>query len=61
MKWRLMLMILPVLQWLGKAPFVNLMGALDWDKAVEKSGLKIVETGDYPASPRNHFIVAKKA
>lgn len=59
-KWRLMLMILPVLQWLGKAPFVNLMQAADWDKAVEKSGLKIVETGDYPTSPRNHFIVAKK-
>jgi len=60
LKWRLMLMILPVLQWLGKAPFVNLMQAADWDRAVEKSGLKIVETGDYPANPRSHFIVAKK-
>jgi len=60
LKWRLMLTILPVLQWLGKAPFVNLMVAADWDKAVEKSGLKIVETGDYPVNPRSHFIVAKK-
>ena len=60
LKWRLIMLALPILQWLGKAPFVNLTDAPEWDRAIERAGFKIIETGDYPASPRNHFVVAKK-
>lgn len=55
--WR---MILPVMQFVGKAPHVSFLQIADLDRAIEQAGFEIVETGNYPASPPNHFVVARK-
>ena len=58
--YRFIRLTLPVMQWLGKAPFVNFMDPADLEAEIEAAGFRIVETGDYPVSPPNHFIVARK-
>jgi len=59
--YRAMRLALPVLQWLGKAPYVNFMRTGELQGIIAAAGFDIVETGDYPASPPNRFIVARKA
>ncbi len=59
-KFGLMRFAIPVMQFFGKAPFVKFMSTSDLDKLVEETGFRIVETGNYPASPPSHFIVAQK-
>lgn len=60
LKMRLIVLALPVLQWLGKAPKVTFLTADEQEQAFRNAGFEIVETGDYPARPANHFIVARK-
>jgi len=31
------------------------------DMTITKAGFRIVEAGNYPVRPPNHFVVAKKA
>ena len=57
---RLMLLVLPVMQMLGKAPFVKFRSQDDLHKAIERAGFKILETGNYPVAPPNHFVVARR-
>ena len=59
-KFRLMRLALPVMQWLGKAPYVNLMRIEELEHAISSEGFKIIETGNYPASPPSRYIVARK-
>ena len=59
--YRAMRLALPVLQWLGKAPYVNFMRTGELQGIIAAAGFDIVETGDYPASPPIRFIVARKA
>ena len=60
LKFRLMMIALPIMQMLGKAPYVNIteIGALE--ELISRGGFKIIETGNYPASPPSRYIVAKK-
>ena len=58
LKFRLMLLILPIMQLLGKAPFVKLMDIAELERHITDAGFKIIETGTYP--PPSRFIVAKK-
>lgn len=51
---------LPVMQMLGKAPYVRLMRIADFERAMTEAGFEIVETGNYPARPPSRFIVARK-
>lgn len=60
LSFRLMRFALPVLQALGRAPYVNFMRASELERIVEAAGFDILETADYPARPRNRFIVARK-
>lgn len=60
LKYRLMLLVLPLMQMLGKAPYVKFMSSGDWDAAIIAAGFKIVETGNYPANPPSRYIVARK-
>lgn len=60
LKFRLLLIVLPLMQMLGKAPYVKFMPPGDWDAAVAAAGFKIVETGNYPVNPPNRYIVARK-
>jgi ubiquinone/menaquinone biosynthesis C-methylase UbiE len=60
LKYRIMKMILPLMQFIGKAPYVNFMEIKDLEKIISSGGFKIIETGNYPASPPNRYIVARK-
>jgi len=60
LNFRLMMLILPIMQFLGKAPFVRMRTIAELDKAIEGAGFGIVETGNYPARPPAHFIVCRK-
>lgn len=59
-KFRLLLAILPIMQFFGKAPFVNFMTIAELEETVSSQGFKVIETGNYPAAPPCRFIVAKK-
>lgn len=57
-KFRLMLMILPLMQMFRKAPFVQFMEIGELEGHVADAGFKIIETSDSP--PPSRFIIAKK-
>lgn len=60
LRYRLLRTLLPVMQVLGKAPFVSFASAQAWDAATADGGFQVLETGNYPENPPNHFIVARK-
>ncbi len=57
-KFRLMLMILPLMQLLKKAPFVKFMEITELEGHIATAGFKIIETSTTP--PPSRFIVARK-
>lgn len=57
-RFRLMLMVLPLMQWLGKAPFVNFMELSELEGHIADAGFEIVETSSSP--PPSRFVVARK-
>lgn len=57
LKFRLIKFILPLMQWLGKAPYVNFMAADALDALITSRGFTILETLDQPPS---RYIVARK-
>ena len=57
-KYRLMKAILPIMQFLGKAPYVNFMDAGELEDGIAAQGFKILETGNHP--PPSRYIVARK-
>lgn len=58
LKFRMIKMILPLMQWVGKAPYVNFMEIGELENVVASHGFKIIETGTYP--PPSRYIVARK-
>lgn len=58
--WHLRAMI-GVMRFVGYAPFVNFLSTEDLEDQIRDAGFEIVEAGDYPAKPPNHFVVARKA
>ena len=59
-KFGLMRMAIPLMQRLGKAPFVRYETIDGIERDIAASGFRIVETGNYPVRPPNHFVVARK-
>ena len=59
-KFRLMMLAVPVLQMLGKAPFVRFRSIEEHEQNIRDAGFEILETGNYPASPPNRFVVARR-
>jgi len=59
-KFRIMKTVLPVMQWIGKAPFVKFWEIAALEAMITAQGFQIIETGNYPASPPNRYIVARK-
>ena len=52
--------LIAVLRWIGKAPSgVGFVSPSMLQAELKKAGFEIVETGDYPKSLPNHFIVAR--
>ncbi|MEM9726113.1 MAG: class I SAM-dependent methyltransferase [Pseudomonadota bacterium] len=58
LKFRLIRLALPLLQFFGKAPFVRFMDPDDFEALVVSTGFEILEAGDHPAPSR--YIVARK-
>ena len=57
-KYRFLKVILPLMQLIGKAPYVNFMEVEELEGLVTSEGFKIIETGTYP--PPSRYIVARK-
>ncbi|MFT5511220.1 MAG: SAM-dependent methyltransferase [Hyphomicrobiaceae bacterium] len=57
-KFRMIKAVLPIMQFFGKAPYVNFMEIKELDDAMTSHGFKIIEAGDHPSPSR--YIVAKK-
>ena len=57
-KFRLLRIILPLMQWVGKAPYVKFMEIGELEDLVSSEGFEIIETGTYPSPSR--YIVARK-
>jgi hypothetical protein len=55
-----MMAILPVMQLLGKVPFVKIRPVREFENAIEQTDFTVVETGSYPVKPPSRFIVARK-
>lgn len=56
----LMMGVLPLMQLVGKAPFVRIGQIAELEAAVMKAGFEIIETGNHPVQPPRRFIVARK-
>lgn len=59
-KLRIIKMLLPLLRVLGAAPYVNFMAIAELEQFITAQGFKIIEAGNYPASPPSRYIVARK-
>ena len=57
---RALLLALPLMQLIGKAPFVAKFSVGELEDAIIRAGFEIVETGSYPDRPARRFIVARK-
>lgn len=58
---RLMMWIaLPVMQLVGKAPYVKLRSVSAQEALFAENGFEIIETCDFPARPPRRFIVARR-
>lgn len=58
---RLMRLVVPLMQVIGKAPQpVHFLAIEPWQDQVRRAGFEILETANFPESPPNHFIVARR-
>lgn len=55
---RLIRFVIPLLQLIGKAPYVKFMGVEEWETMLKDHGFDIIEAGDHP--PPSRYIVARK-
>ncbi|MEM6371575.1 MAG: class I SAM-dependent methyltransferase [Pseudomonadota bacterium] len=60
LKFGLMKLAIPLMQWVGKAPFVRYETIAGLEADIKGAGFEIVETGDYPKRPTNHLVIARK-
>jgi len=60
-KFSLIKAAIPVMQMLGKAPFVAFRGIGEFEDQITAKGFEIIETGNYPAKPPpSRFVVARR-
>lgn len=60
LKFGILKRLIPVMQLVGKAPFVRFETIAELDAKIARAGFEIVETGNYPVRPPNHFVVARR-
>lgn len=58
-KLKLVLMLIPLAQKLGKAPYVQSFTVAAFDRMIEAAGFEIVESGNHPISPPARYVVAR--
>jgi ubiquinone/menaquinone biosynthesis C-methylase UbiE len=61
LKFRAALLLLPLMQLAGRAPWLARRDVAAFEQAIRRAGFEIVEVGDYPATPVNRFVVARKS
>lgn len=59
-KFTLIRAVLPVMQALGKAPFVRSYKTPELVGEIKAAGFEVIETGNFPAKPPGHLVVARK-
>jgi len=59
-KMGLMKLVLPLVQKLGKAPYVNYISIAELEGMITAPGFRIVESGNHPARPPSRYVVAVK-
>ena len=57
---RALLLGLPLMQLVGRAPFVHKFAIARLEAAITGAGFDIIETGNYPDRPARRLIVARK-
>lgn len=60
LKFGLLKRLIPLMQLVGKAPFVRFETIKGLEAQIARAGFEIVETGNYPRRPPNHFVVARR-
>lgn len=60
LKYRVIRLALPLMQLLGRAPFVRFLSGSELDRAMERAGFDLVEGDSFPAKDARRFIVARK-
>jgi ubiquinone/menaquinone biosynthesis C-methylase UbiE len=59
-KYKLMLKLIPIMQFFGKAPFISSFTTAQYDKMVQAAGFEIIESGNHPVNPPSRYVVARK-
>lgn len=59
-KFRLMKLAVPLMQFFGKAPFVRFFTIAELEGSVTTAGFKIIESGNFPVDPPCRYLVARK-
>lgn len=60
LKFGLLKRLIPVMQLVGKAPFVRFETIESLEARIMRAGFEIIETGNYPLRPPSRFIVARR-
>lgn len=59
-KFRIMKLVLPLMQLIGKAPYVNFLKTNELERIIISGGFEILESGSYPASSMSRYVVARR-
>ena len=60
LKFGLLKLMLPVMQFFGRAPYVNPFNVETLEAAIARAGFDVIESGNYPAKPPSRYLVARK-
>ena len=60
LKYRIMKAVLPLLQWLGKAPYVKFRHETELEAMITSAGFDLVESAFHPKTALSRYIVARK-
>ena len=59
-RYRMIRLALPIMQLLGRAPFVRFMTQAELDAAIEQTGFELIERDSFPARDARRFLVARR-
>lgn len=58
--YRAMMLALPLLQMIGKAPPVRITRIAELERAITNAGFDIIEAGNHPVNPPRRYLIAHK-
>lgn len=58
--WFLRTLMIPAMQLIGKAPYVNNLGLEEIDRLIADAGFEIIETETFPGMAPTRFVVARR-